>query len=185
MLREDLSGRFDYLFEPLEVGESAGNGDDAALHGPEQAQDDGRWSRRIVLFGVVAATLAAAAATAIVLLQPARPAQVIMIPTDSTPLSTSASAARATTTAAHVPVAPATSTTPAPQRSAARPTLAPQPPPVQAPTTIAGQPAQPAAPTSATRAPISVSPESRTPFPDQNPNHRSNGPGGGLLGGLL
>jgi hypothetical protein len=26
MLREDLSGRFDYLFEPLEVDESAGNG---------------------------------------------------------------------------------------------------------------------------------------------------------------
>jgi hypothetical protein len=28
MLGEDLSGRFDYLFEPLEVDESAGDGDD-------------------------------------------------------------------------------------------------------------------------------------------------------------
>ena len=27
MLGEDLSGRFDYLFEPLDVVESAGNGD--------------------------------------------------------------------------------------------------------------------------------------------------------------
>jgi hypothetical protein len=30
MLGEDRSGRFDYLFEPLEVDESAGDGDDVA-----------------------------------------------------------------------------------------------------------------------------------------------------------
>ena len=29
MLREDPSGRFDYLLEPLDVDESTGNGDDA------------------------------------------------------------------------------------------------------------------------------------------------------------
>jgi hypothetical protein len=29
MPREDPSGRFDYLFEPLDVDESAGSGDDA------------------------------------------------------------------------------------------------------------------------------------------------------------
>jgi hypothetical protein len=40
----------------------------------------------------------------------------------------------------------------------------------------------PPAPT--TRAPISVSPESRPPFPNQTPP-RSNGQRGGLLGGVL
>ena len=63
MLAEDLSGRFDYLFEPLDVDESAGNGADVALVAPEQDGDDNRWSRRIVLTGVVLATMAVAAAT--------------------------------------------------------------------------------------------------------------------------
>jgi hypothetical protein len=71
MLGEDLSGRFDYLFEPLEVDESAGNGDDVAPRTPEQPDDGNRWSRRIVLTGVVLATMAVAGATVIVLLQPA------------------------------------------------------------------------------------------------------------------
>jgi hypothetical protein len=71
MLGEDLSGRFDYLFEPLEVDESAGNGEDVTPGAPEQDDDDGRWSRRIVLIGVVLATMAVAVATVIVLLQPA------------------------------------------------------------------------------------------------------------------
>jgi hypothetical protein len=82
----------------------------------------------MVLAGVVLATLAAAAAMAIVLLQPARPADQIVTPSDAT--------------------------TPAP------------------PTT---------------RAPISVSPETRAPFPNQAPprNNDQRGGGGGLLGGLL
>jgi hypothetical protein len=72
MLGEDLSGRFDYLFEPLEVDESAGNGgDDVTPGAPEQDDDDGRWSRRIVLIGVVLATMAVVWQQVIVLLQPA------------------------------------------------------------------------------------------------------------------
>src|SRR5436189_5046957 len=58
MLGEDLSGRFDYLFEPLDVVESAGNGDVVAPRAPAQSNDDNRWSRRIVLAGAVLATIA-------------------------------------------------------------------------------------------------------------------------------
>jgi hypothetical protein len=46
MLREDLSGRFDYLFESLDVDELAGNGDDAVTQALEQPGDENRWSRR-------------------------------------------------------------------------------------------------------------------------------------------
>ena len=74
MLGEDLSGRFDYLFEPLNVDESAGDGDDVAPQAPAEPENRNRWSSRLVLAGVVVATLAAAAATAIVLVQPAEPA---------------------------------------------------------------------------------------------------------------
>jgi hypothetical protein len=51
MLGEDLSGRFDYLFDPLEADEPAGNGDDMTAGAPEHDDDDGRWSRRILLIG--------------------------------------------------------------------------------------------------------------------------------------
>jgi hypothetical protein len=38
MLGEALSGRFDYLFEPLEVDESAGDGDEVAPPGARAAR---------------------------------------------------------------------------------------------------------------------------------------------------
>jgi hypothetical protein len=178
MLREDLSGRFDYLFEPLEVDESAGNGDDAAPQAFAQPRDDNRWSRRIVLAGVVLATLAAAAATAVVLLQPARPAQQIVTPTDRTPLSTAVptaiSPAMPSTPAEPVPVLPATVSTSVVQ---------PPQPPAQQPTTVASEPPATMPPPPTTRAPISVSPETRAPFPNQIPPRNKDH--GGLLGGVL
>jgi hypothetical protein len=192
MLGENLSGRFDYLFEPLDVDESAGNGDDAASQASEKTDDENRWSRRIVLTGVVLATLAVAAATALVLL---RPAQLVFTPTDatspsttvstvmSTAASTAVSTAMPTTTAQPAPVLPATVSTPVIQTSAAPPTVEPQRPPVQEPTTVAGEPPAPMPPPPTTRAPISVSPESRAPFPNQTPPR--NNQNGGLLGGLL
>src|SRR5882762_697228 len=134
MLGEDLSGRFDYLFEPLDVDESAGNGDDATPQLPEQPDDDNRWSRRVVLTGVVLATLAVAAATVMLLLQPAQRAQLIVTPSDatasSTPvttavspaMSTAISTAMPTTTAQPAPVPSATVSTPAVQTSAVAPT---------------------------------------------------------------
>ena len=188
MLGEDLSGRFDYLFEPLEVDESAGNGDGVAPRALAEPENGNRWSSRIVLAGVVLATLAAATATAIVLMQPAQPAQQIVIPNDPTPPSTTApeatSPAMATTTAPPVPVLPATVSTSAVRTPAATTSVAPQPPPVQQPTTVASEPPAPMPPPPTTRAPISVSPESRAPFPNQTPPG-NNEQGGGLLGGLL
>jgi hypothetical protein len=71
MSREDISGRFDYLFEPLDVVKSAGDDDDAEPQALAQPDNQNRWSNRIVLAGVVLATMAAATATAIALLQPA------------------------------------------------------------------------------------------------------------------
>jgi hypothetical protein len=135
MLRDDLSSRFDYLFEPLEVDESAGEGHDAKLRTLAEPDDDNRWSRRIVQTGVVLATLAAAAASA-------------------------------------------------DQTSTAAPTVRARPPPVQPPSTVADEPPSTMPPPTTTRAPISVSPETRAPFPNQTPPGK-NKQGGGLLGGLL
>jgi len=105
------------------------------------------------------ATMAVAAETVIVLLQPAQRTQLSVTPSDSTPPSTTVSTA----------ISPAM----------------PQRPPVQAPTTVASEPPQaPMPPPPTTRAPISVSPESRPPFPEQSPP-RNNDQRGGLLGGLL
>jgi len=93
----DLSRRFDYLFAPLEVDESAGEGHDARLQTLAEPDDDNRCSRRIVQTGVVLATLAAAAATVIVLLQPAPPANRSSFrPTPIHPPSTVASEPPAT-----------------------------------------------------------------------------------------
>jgi hypothetical protein len=132
MLREDPSGRFDYLFEPLDVDESAGNGDDAVTQALEQPADENRWSRRIILTGVVLATLAVAAATVVVLLQPTRPAQLVFTPSDSTPPSatvpTVMSTAMPTRTAQPVPVLPTTISTPAIKTSAATPRVEPATP---------------------------------------------------------
>jgi hypothetical protein len=197
MLGEHPSGRFDYLFEPLDVDESAGNGDDVTHQLPEQPDDDSRWSRRIVLTGIVLATLAVAAATVIFLLQPAQRTQLIVTPIDastpSTPVSTAIAPAMSralptsmpTTTAQPAPVTTATVSAPAVRRSTVVPTVEPQRPPVQEPTTVASEPSPaPMPPPPTTRAPISVSPESRPPFPDQN-LPRNNDQRGGLLGGLL
>jgi hypothetical protein len=115
MLGEDLSGRFDYLFEPLEVDESAGDGDDLAPRALAEPENSNRWSSRMTLAGVVLATLAAAAATAIALMQPAETAPQVVIPGDSAPPSTTVSPVASTpvpTTAAELaPVLPATVST--------------------------------------------------------------------------
>jgi hypothetical protein len=102
-MREDVSGRFDYLFET-------------------------RWSRRIVHTGVVPATLATATAVTPNVSQPVQP-------------------------------------------------------PTQQPSTVASEPPSTMPPPPATRAPLSVGPESRAPFPNQAPS-RKNDQGSGLVGGL-
>jgi hypothetical protein len=191
MLRGDLSGRFDYLFEPLEADDSAGDGDDRARRTLTVPDGDNTWSRRIVLAGVVLATLAAAAATAVALLQPAQPVQQVVIPADSTPVSTAASTSPPVSSAPPpavteqpVPVAPATVSTSAGRTEPATPTTATAASLVPEPTRSAGETAETMPPPPTTRAPISVSPESRAPFPNETPP-RKDGQGGGLLGGLL
>jgi hypothetical protein len=187
MLREDVSGRFDYLFEPLEADESAGDGDDAATSAFPQPADDGRWSRRIVLTGAVLATLAAAAATVVVLLQPARPTRPVVAPTDATLLpmarSTAPSAAMPTPTESPVPVLPATVSTSAARPPSPQPSVAAPAPPAAPPSPAPSAPPATMPPPPTTRAPISVSPQTRAPFPHQNPPRKNDG-GGGLLGGL-
>jgi hypothetical protein len=187
MLREDLSGRFDYLFEPLDVDNTAG---DSRAEDPQAAaadEDEGRWSRRIVL-----ATLAAAAATAVALLQPAQPAPHVVTPTDATPSSTPISTATSPAMPSPIPppapppvaVLPATVSTTVVRAPTATPTVQQPPPPAQQPTTVPSEPPATMLPPPTTRAPISVSPETRTPFPNQTPPRNNDG-SGGLLGGLL
>jgi hypothetical protein len=141
MSREDISGRFDYLFEPLDVVEPAGDDDDAEPQALAQPDNQNRWSNRIVLAGAVLATMAAATATAIALLQPAQPAQQTVIPTDATPMFSTASTAVDTV----IPTTIAVSTS-ANQRPEATPTIEQQRPPVQQPTTSASKPAGTTAP---------------------------------------
>src|ERR1700722_15696864 len=143
MLGEDIPGRFDYLFEPLDVVESAGDGDDTAPLALAQPDNQNRWSNRIVLAGVVLATMAATTAAVVALLQPAQPAQQTINPTDATPvspttstmMSTVMSTVMPTTTAAPAPVSVATVSTSAIQTSAATSTIGQQRPPVPQPTT--------------------------------------------------
>jgi hypothetical protein len=185
MLGEDLSGRFDYLFEPLEVDDSAGDGNNVAPQSLAEPENRTRWPSRLVLAGLAIATMAAAAATAIALLRPAQPDPQILIPGNDTPLSTTASTPVPPTPAEPVPVLPATAGTSAPSTTAATPPIVPQQPSsLQEPTTVASEPPGTMPPPPTTRAPISVSPESRVPFPNQTPP-RKNEQGGGLLGGLL
>jgi hypothetical protein len=188
---EDLAHRFDYLFEPISVDDTDVSSDDGAPRAAiKPAADDGSSvpiPSRLVMAGMVLATLAAAAATAIVLLQRPEPANRL----DSPVNSTSSSAIQPAAPPQTVAVSPATATaspTDTPLRTAV--TQAPpaqrQPPPAQPPPAqpppAPGQPPATHPPT--TRAPISVSPETRTPFPNQNAPRQGGDQPGGLLPGL-
>ena len=182
MPREDsLSSRFDYLFEPLDVEESVDDADVAATEDPKSS----RAPVRMAFAAFVLATLGAVAVVAVLLLQqPNRSQTPVNLPTDPAPLPTSV--ADLPTQAATVsPPPPATEDTEAPQTIESVP--APQEDvsaPEQTPTQAPREPQQGGATKSpTTRAPISVAPESRTPFPNQGPRTGENG--GGLLGGLL
>jgi hypothetical protein len=130
-----LPSRFDYLFEPLEGDEPAGDGGDAPSEVLSRPEEDNRWSNRMVLAGVVLATLAAAGAMAIILRQPARPADQIVTPSDATSPTTATSPAMSTPmptlTTAPVPVLPATVSTAPARTPAPIPTVQRQQPAVQ------------------------------------------------------
>lgn len=181
---DNLSSRFDYLFEPLDVEESVGD-----IETPERAADvdekKGAPAVRLAFAAFVLATLGAATVVALLLLQqPVPPVGPADPPVEPDPLLTTA--INIPTPAATVaPPPPTTAESVAPQTIQPVPTqqaVPASPRPTQAPS-----PREPRADTPkppATRAPISVAPESRAPFPNQGP--RTGGGGaGGLLGGLL
>ena len=198
---QDHSGRFDYLFEPLDI--DLANTDVIAASAVEQADADDRRPRtaatRFGIAAVVVAMVAVATATVLFLLQrpppatrldapirPSAPPSVEPIATtepvfQSPPQVTASSVEPPQTTAVVAP-----QPEPQPQPPEPQPHLqpAPQPPPtISAPTTAASATERkPPAPTM--RAPMSVEPEPHPAFPNQQPGGDNDQEGGGLLGGL-
>ncbi len=189
MPREDsLSSRFDYLFEPLGVGEPT----DAATEvkaAPTRSSHASTPSRgadapvRMAFAAFLPATLGAVAVIAVLLMQrPGEPTDPIDVPLEPTPMSTVAEIP--------VPAAPVPPAATVAVPTEAPPTIDPDPPRLSAPQPEPTQTSSPRqsqggpAISPATRAPISVAPETRPPFPNQAPRG-SGGQGGGLLGGLL
>lgn len=183
MPREDsLSSRFDYLFEPLDAEERTEHADTAVAAPADVERSGSATPMRLAFAGFVLAALAAVAVVAMLLLQ--QP--------DAVPLEVPAGSSPTPTTVADVgppgageaPQAPITADdqTPRTVESVPAQRIAPDtPPPVRTSAPRAPQRGASNAPT--TRAPISVAPESRAPFPNQGPRTGDNG--GGLLGGLL
>ena len=181
---EDLAHRFDYLFEPIDVDDadvsSTDDGDRTEVIATADDEPSVAGPNRLVLAGIVLATLAAATATAIVLLQRPAPANRFGTPANSTPtLSTTPVGTRQPIAVSPVPVTTPTSESPHPTT-----VTQPPPPPVPPPPPTAATGSSEAPHPSTTRAPISVSPETRQPFPSQNPSHQGPDQPGGLLGGL-
>ncbi|WNG90843.1 hypothetical protein [Mycobacterium sp. ITM-2016-00318] len=187
MPREDsLSSRFDYLFEPLDVEESVPDAADASSKG---ADDGGQTPTaapvRMAFAAFVLATLGVVAVIAVLLLQePNAPQSPLNLPVQPSPppMSVANVPSQADTVA---PLPPTIADDPTPRTIESIPT--PQvPPSVQQPA-LTPAPRGPQGGVSnspTTRAPISVAPESRPPFPNEGPPPGENG-GGGLLGGLL
>ena len=184
MPREDsLSSRFDYLFEPLDVEESTDADTEIESSQTASSPRSAAAPVRMAFAAFVLATLGVVAVIAASLLQrPTEPTAPVEVPLEPTPLSTVADIP------SHAaPVAPAPSVavpTEAPQTvdSGPRQVFAPQPEPTH--TSPPSQSQGGAAISPSTRAPISVAPETRPPFPNQGPRG-SGGQNGGLLGGLL
>jgi hypothetical protein len=186
MLRDDLFGRFGYLFEPLEVDESAGDGDDAALpiarttrgRQPMVAPNSPRRRRPSNACGRGGDGHCAASAS---------------------PASTANSHSERLHATAHSGVysyipGDVNDGADHDRRTCSRltghgqyirrpdtglpPIVEPQRPPAQPPTTIASEPPGTMPPPPTTRAPISFSPESRTPFPNETPPRNNDHRGG-------
>jgi hypothetical protein len=186
MPREDsLSSRFDYLFEPLDVEESVDGADTPGGPAVGVTASEDSAPTRMAFAAFVLATLAAVAVVAALLLhRPDVPQTPLDIPAGSTPVPTTV----ADVSPSVAPRAPAPAPTPAvdqtPRTVETVPSQQFSPEPAQPPRTSAPRAPQGGASISpTTRAPISVAPESRAPFPNQGP--RSGDNGGGLLGGLL
>jgi hypothetical protein len=182
-----LSSRFDYLFEPLDVEDSADGADDTG-----SAADEWEWrslssgitaSVRMAFAAFVLATLGAAAVVAVLLSQPRDDTDPAVLPLDQAPLPTVVTRVPAQAGAASPPstseVATAPQTIDSSSHQISSPPV-PAEPPRETRRNVTVSPV--------TRAPMSVAPETRTPFPNQQQRPgggQNNGGGGGLLGRLL
>lgn len=181
---QDDSGRFDYLFQPLDDDMANTEGSAAPV---EQADADERRSRtaaRIGIAAVVVAMIAVAVATVLFLLQRPNPASRLDAPTSPSappsvePIATIEPVYQApphVTASSIEPPPPTAIVVPQPQ-------VPSQPQPIPT-TSIDGTEQMPPSPTM--RAPISVEPEPHPPFPNQNAPSGDDDQGGGVLGGLF
>jgi outer membrane biosynthesis protein TonB len=189
---DNLSSRFDYLFEPLEAEESDGDATDAESSATRPSRDTAR-SRsgapvRMAFAAFILGTLGAVAVVAALLLQqPNTSTQPVDSQLESTPLSTTVPVMTPQPGPAPPPETTATETpTESPQTIESAPrqqTEAPQP------TTSQRTPETHVTNSPTTRAPMSVAPQTRAPFPNQGgqrggPNQGDLIPGVGLPGPL-
>ena len=165
---DNLSSRFDYLFEPLEAEESDGDTTDAESSAtrpsPDTAPSRSGAPVRMAFAAFILGTLGAVAVVAALLLQPPNtPTQPVDSQLESTPLSTTVPVM---TQPGPAPLETSATETPTelPQTIESAPrqqTEAPQP------TTSQRAPETHVTNSPITRAPMSVAPQTRAPFPNQ------------------
>jgi hypothetical protein len=176
MLREDDPSRFDYLFEPIDAAEADDDNVDEGPPAEEQPDTDRRrpGASKIALAAFVIATVAGVGGIVVLLLPRHELSDRLNTPTNrSTPTMTAPPKMPTPSV-----LAPSPSLTPSRVSPPLRTVyLRPQPPPPPAPT--AGRNPE----VGVTRAPISVQPEPRTPFPNENTGDADE-EDGGILGGL-
>jgi hypothetical protein len=172
---EDLSGRFDYLFEP--IGGEMTTTEVPVVVIVDTAVVEPSGSRRWWPWLTVAAIAAATVIAGLILWWP-HSVDVVPSPAATT---TRPSPAPVVTTAPFVE-APPELTTAAPPEPVPAPQPVPQPQPAASPSS---KPDARGTPVPIDRSPMSVSPEPRAAFPNQHPPDNDNGGhGGGLLGRL-
>jgi hypothetical protein len=173
---EDRTRRFDYLFEPLDGGDTVEATDDDAVEETDVERSPAR--TKLTVAALLLASVAATAAIAMLLVRPTSDGRVDT-PVKIAPATTATSAsAIATTQAAPPPPAnPAPVVPPSELPATTTPVV-----PVPLPTQTAVPPSTPADQPPDTRAPISVEPAPHPPFPDQTPDYGRD-QRGGLLGG--
>ena len=179
---DDPTQRFDYLFEPLNGGDTIEDTDDEADAKPSVGRPRLAGPARVTVAAIVLATAAATIAIVFLLM---RPEHQVDTPVQVRPPTTSTSASPVATTEPVIPPPPPTPSaatdTPTVERQAPVTTAAPTPTPSSEPSS-APTPQAPLTEPPGTRPPISVQPAPRTPFPNQAPDYGSD-PRGGLLGG--
>ncbi|MEO3761362.1 hypothetical protein ABGB19_24175 [Mycobacterium sp. B14F4] len=181
--------QFEVLTEPQESAEKP-----PAVNGGRSSRSRGAHrkpaaSRQTKVWAGLLVAVAVAVTVGLLLLLRSDPAPRRDAPVRPIPATATSPAATATTS----PPAPATTSEPLPPPAttpagdATPPVVRSAPPaaPTTVPTTVADEPEAEVPPPPATRAPISVAPETRPPFPNQTPPTGGDARGGLLGGGGL